>query len=62
MLDAMDKDVMLTLRLSKAEHKAWKEAAEVEQVSLAAWIRRRCNGLSTTAPVVKPTKKGGKNA
>lgn len=60
MLDEMDKDVMLTLRLSKDEHKAWKAAADLEQMPLAAWIRRRCNGLSAAAPTVKASKKGGK--
>ncbi len=59
MLDEMAKDVRLQVRLTADEHAAWFAAAEAEQMSLSNWIRRRCNGLPTTAPVVapKPAKK-----
>jgi hypothetical protein len=60
MLDPMTKDVVIQVRLSTDEHKAWTAAAELEQLPLAAWIRRRCNGLSAVAPAVKSKNKGGK--
>jgi predicted HicB family RNase H-like nuclease len=51
------KDFMIRLRVSGEEHAAWLKAAELEQMSLSNWIRRRCNGLATAAPVIKPKKR-----
>lgn len=60
MLEPMDKDVTIALRISKDEQTAWLAAAEADGRTLSDWIRRRCNGLSGAAPVAKQsTKKGG---
>lgn len=49
---AMARDAMIKLRITVDEQTAWQAAAELEQMSLSAWIRRRCNGLAATAPAV----------
>ncbi len=56
--DQMDKEATITLRLTVDEQKAWKAAAELEQMPLSLWIRRRCNGLAAAAPVMGKPKKG----
>lgn len=37
------KDVLFSMRVEDHDFKAWKHAAEIEKISLAAWIRKTCN-------------------
>jgi len=43
--------VMVGVRCSVEDRAAWQAAADEDGRSLMAWIRRRCNGEATTAPV-----------
>jgi hypothetical protein len=70
MLDPMDKEVTIALRVSKEERADWEQAAAADGRKLSDWIRRRCNGLESSKPrttyihpvtvQLKPSKKGGK--
>lgn len=63
MQDDMKREVTVRLRVTAEEQDSWLKAAELEQMTLSQWIRRRCNGLAAAAPVIAeptPRKKGGK--
>lgn len=53
----MNKDVTVRLRITPEEHTAWLAAADLEQMTLSQWIRRRCHGLTATAPTMPHTPK-----
>jgi hypothetical protein len=58
--DEMTKDITIRLRVTEDEQQAFQAAADQERMSLSNWIRRRCWGLPTVAPVAaesKPAKK-----
>lgn len=48
--------VVVSVRVTAAEHAAWKQAAKADGRTLASWIVRRCNGDPTTAPTA-PAKR-----
>lgn len=45
-----EKTKMLTLRISEADFKNWRDAAITDRMPLADWIRRRCDGRPASAP------------
>lgn len=53
----MNKDVTVRLRITPEEHTAWLAAAELEQMTLSQWIRRRCHGLAAAAPTMPAAPK-----
>lgn len=50
----MEKTAQTTIRMTDAEREAWEKAARLDGRTLSAWIVRRCNGESTTAPELPP--------
>lgn len=46
------KSEIVKLRISAPDLKQWREAARKDRVSLADWIRRRCEGRPATAPTL----------
>lgn len=53
----VDKTVTIALRITKDEHRAWLAAAEADGRTLSDWVRRRCTGVVTAAPVIIKPKK-----
>jgi len=48
----VDKTAQTTIRMTEAEREAWECAARLDGRTLSAWIVRRCNGDSATAPAL----------
>jgi hypothetical protein len=48
------RNVYVGIRATEREHAAWKSAAKSDGRSVSAWIVRRCNGQSATAPMLEP--------
>jgi hypothetical protein len=46
------KSVVVKLRIAPSDVKPWRDAARADRVSLADWIRRRCDGRPATAPTL----------
>lgn len=44
---------MVKLRITTADMKRWRDAANADHFTLSDWIRRRCDGLMATAPAPK---------
>ncbi|MEO8841919.1 MAG: hypothetical protein ABI591_09700 [Kofleriaceae bacterium] len=55
----MNRDKLVQLRVTAAEHKAWDAAAKAAGLKLSEWIRRRVQGdMVIEAPAPPKTKKG----
>lgn len=52
------KDVVVKLRMTSADRETWQRAADADARSLGDWIRARCAGLPTTAPIA--SKRGAR--
>ena len=61
---AVDRDVTIRLRVTAAEAKAWRGAADKAGLTLSEFIRRRVTGEQTirieAPPPPKPAKRGGR--
>jgi predicted HicB family RNase H-like nuclease len=44
------KTKVINFRVTEADHATWSSAAIADRVSLADWIRRRCDGRPASAP------------
>jgi hypothetical protein len=51
---------MRAFRVSDEQWESWRDAAEASGMSLAAWIKRACDGASRQSAAKKRPKKGGK--
>jgi len=47
------KTEMVKLRVTEADAKRWRDAANADDLPLSDWIRRRCDGRTATPPVPK---------
>lgn len=52
--DDVNRNILVTVRLTADERKAWQAAADDDKRKLGDWIRIVCNAQ------IKPTKKAGK--